>query len=471
MSSDFYLKPTPAIEAAFKEFASEIAANNGRAQSFSLGKKQDDRDIMKGKPVVCHSPQCVKPSCKGSSNTYSPMGIPLLVEVCSWHVVCNSYVIPLINPEEEINRIFEPGVSGLKMLRILAAPQDVDARIDESGNILVLGKAVAKEVEQPLIVMMVCEKDGGDLLMKRTLCKVEARHAEKEPPKDAPFQVKNNESFLKGVTSGRIVLGASVRGRFHAVDGKFRDDAMKCGNCSEAGLTVIAVADGASCSEYARQGAGRVASSFVAAIEERTTALRLSEFAKAGRTEDYVAVFGDIIANSGREALLQIGVDAKAVKAPFKAFYTTLVLAVMIDLPNDQLFVSTFSIGDSLALVVEGDEVRRLNWQDVYDENATLFVAEELLDKAKIVQRIMVRQCPGNSIVSLMTDGVSKMFFPDDASITQVAWMKLFKRTAVKAFMDENTESAFVQAISFRAGVFGDDRTLVFFLRKGMVKE
>ena len=76
---------------------------------------------------------------------------------------------------------------------------------------------------------------------------------EVEPQPNQPYPKAHlDKCFVKG--GEKTLVGASRRGRSHAMDGTFRDDDMRLVYQPEDGWYIMAVADGAGSAKYARKG-------------------------------------------------------------------------------------------------------------------------------------------------------------------------------------------------------------------------
>lgn len=98
---------------------------------------------------------------------------------------------------------------------------------------------------------------------------------ENNPPKDAPYPTPNvqEDSGVINTKKRLTVLAASVRGRSHAHEGKFRDDYFQFKICQTAtgvqdpfGWHVFTVSDGAGSARYSRKGAQIVCESFTGVV-------------------------------------------------------------------------------------------------------------------------------------------------------------------------------------------------------------
>lgn len=268
------------------------------------------------------------------------------------------------------------------------------------------------------------------------------------------------------------VISASLRGRSHAHEGKYRDDDFQVRHLEESGWHLFAAADGAGSAEFSRRGS-QVACQ--AALDELARNL-----ARADPLDALLDVEDDISEDAIRRQLWHILVVAafeahKAVSKEaevhgedLKKFSTTLLLVIAKRI-RGQWFFGGFNVGDGGAAALADDfTLLPLSKPDGGEfSGQTLFVTHSRVfeDSTSLMQRICTGFLPSLSYLALMTDGVTDPLFPSDSALADAdCWKKLFAEfdePARLASPGPETPRRVLEWLGFPSPGNHDDRTLI----------
>jgi serine/threonine protein phosphatase PrpC len=273
-------------------------------------------------------------------------------------------------------------------------------------------------------------------------------------PEDLSDATKHTLNGATDGISGWRILAASRRGKIHAHEGSYRDDAFEYETIS--GWHAVAVADGAGSCRLSRVGAGVACRAALEAMRKT-----ISEAS------------GEAIADTAKRALAE-GVSAahQAVQAEadrrsvaVKELSTTLLL--LLHYPKDGGdIVGVLEIGDGI-VAIKGESADGLRWT-VYDAGAhgeysgeTLFLqsrpSEQWLDGARVETYER-----GIRLLAVMTDGIADDLLPYEKNLRILGGGLDEKVLAAAA--DQQADEL-LNLISYdRRGSF-DDRTLVVIYR------
>jgi hypothetical protein len=249
-------------------------------------------------------------------------------------------------------------------------------------------------------------------------------------------------------SNGTQLIAASRRGRGHAQDGKYRDDAVLI---SEAGEWLIAVvADGTGSRTLARVGA-RLSSEAAVAYLQATLQERIS------MTEVEIArLLRRGLAGAMVQALTAICAEAVFRNRPIDDFATTLILLLYRSTP-DYTWLGVGQVGDG-GIVVElatgaGELVTQPDRGRAAGESVFLTSQEAQLTWPKRVFAIQVREPIRRVVVG--TDGVIDDFTPPLGALADLVQSL--------SPIDEATDPVtwLVEWLGYRRRGSFDDRTLV----------
>lgn len=261
-----------------------------------------------------------------------------------------------------------------------------------------------------------------------------------ESDKNDPYWKEDSASDSLQYEDKKVVV-ASVRGRSHAHEGKFRDDDFVIALYPESNWTLVAVADGAGSAKYSRKGsliACNVLKEFfstqlnadnTAAIDSAITQLH------ASKSDEDKLKLKEILTNhfipAPHEAFKAIESFAKETGAVLKDFSTTLLFTVFKKFDFGYALVS-FWIGDG-GIGIYDKRTGELIVPGTPDggefAGQTRFLTEPgLFENGNYVSRINFKITPDFTSIVLMTDGITDPKFQTDANLERAEkWNELFE--------------------------------------------
>jgi serine/threonine protein phosphatase PrpC len=302
-----------------------------------------------------------------------------------------------------------------------------------------------------------------------------------ESNKADSYWKEDNISSSSVFGTKKLIVG-SKRGRSHAHEGIFRDDDYSFYFEDETGWGIIAVADGAGSAKYSRKGSILACQAIVdyfkkLAVEETDvlTDAILAEL-KESNEMNQKAISSFCITHLGKaafSALNAIKEEAKAKEAEIKDYSTTLLFTFSKEF-EDQLFVSSFWVGDG-GLGIYSEEPNSISLLGIPDsgefsgQTRFLTMPEIFADNAYI-SRIKYKIVNKSSTLILMTDGITDAKFQTDAALEKISvWNDLMADLAgnndEKCAVDFNadikiSEENLMQWMDFWSPGNHDDRTI-----------
>ncbi|HQZ28894.1 MAG TPA: PP2C family serine/threonine-protein phosphatase [Verrucomicrobiales bacterium] len=282
---------------------------------------------------------------------------------------------------------------------------------------------------------------------------------------------------------GHLVLAASKRGRSHAHEGKFRDDAFRLASFPETNWGVIAVSDGAGASKYSRKGSvlacDAVDAYFRSFCSEQWSALDevvISYLAEANEStvRDLNAILPDVIGKAALDAQHAIRKEATLKAAEMRDYSCTLIFALVKQFPS-HFVVASFWVGDGgIGLYQETlDSVHVLGEPDSgeYAGQTRFLTMSDIFSGHSYLQRIKFKAVEDFTALVLMTDGITDPKFQTDANLKNpVIWKSLWDEIApFGAPVVESEapgevgrrETALLEWLDFWSAGNHDDRTIV----------
>jgi len=276
------------------------------------------------------------------------------------------------------------------------------------------------------------------------------------------------------------ILAASVRGKSHAHNAKWRDDAYAFDYFGD--WTVMAVADGAGSASLSRVGARIACETAVTTMKVLLTDYKLLE----GDTEQLcnssskqIEAFFNQAACRARDSL-----QAEAVKRNIhpKELYTTLLLTVHTMWKGKSL-IFALQVGDgSVAIFSKSQKIEACTILGTADHGEmagqTVFMTshDELL-KRPFYQRLVYTLKPDVRCVAAMCDGVADDFFPEKKRMIElfngdpISELKTRAGEPVKGVMHEVVKNpgkagvSLIEWLKYELKGSADDRTLVLMYR------
>ena len=267
----------------------------------------------------------------------------------------------------------------------------------------------------------------------------------REPTDNSDPTPHENTQSLLGVEGWRL-LGASLRGRSHAHEGKYREDDFAMA-ASETGHIVV-VADGAGSARLSRVGAHLAVDEVIHQLENQEEFPKNADTIKQ-RTQDALE---NTLQRLSREALRR-GI-------PLRDLATTLLI-LWHKLEAGNHHVITAQIGDgAIAAWSPTQGIIPLARPDhgQFAGETQFLISVSPTDIANKIHIESARVPSDTQIFLVMTDGVADDFFPPDRMLSKIV-------KALPPVLDTNNSDAEEQLLDLinyknKRGSF-DDRTLV----------
>ena len=244
---------------------------------------------------------------------------------------------------------------------------------------------------------------------------------------------KPNRVSSRQVKSGFDLAYASIRGRSHIKDGKFREDDVNAGFFLEHKAVAIVISDGAGSASLSRRGSKIVANLGLETLIksfEKLLAEDPNYFLNTLEVEEMKNKVKDIFTDAVSNILQRIDVESDIIRSAKPTFnkkdmYATFLAAVVLPSKNGHVLFS-YSVGDG-AIGVGGasDDVSGLKCVPDHGQSAgqTLFVQSEGATDA--IKRLNITIIPGAFSLILMSDGVSDPLIPLDVESKPKTWHSL----------------------------------------------
>lgn len=278
-----------------------------------------------------------------------------------------------------------------------------------------------------------------------------------------------------------VCVGASKRGRSHAMTGAFRDDDFGVWFPDGTGWHVIVVADGAGSAPYSREGS-RIAVETVLAELPGRLAQRLDDrlpdlSARLPDDQDAIREIRHRLYDCLGNAALNAAKRVEAVVGPegegSEAFSTTLIICAARRITREQWFAAAFSIGDGGGVVVDlaGHRLGQLTQPDSgeYAGQTRFLRTAEFSDYTTTMKRIHFEILPSFTAILVMTDGVSDAKLPTEVDFGDIdRWRELWGDLAEAVDLSsDNAREQLLSWLDFWSPGNHDDRTLVILAPSG----
>ncbi|MBL7726144.1 MAG: protein phosphatase 2C domain-containing protein, partial [Dinghuibacter sp.] len=251
---------------------------------------------------------------------------------------------------------------------------------------------------------------------------------------------KEDNVHALGEIAGKKLVVSSKRGRSHAHEGKFRDDAFDFSFNEENGWGVIAVSDGAGSARYSRRGSAIACETITEFFRSQVTPEQYTAFddaiknAHADKNEDnqkkLSALVIDLIGRAAYEAHKKIGEEAAANNAHIKDYSATLIFALVKKFDFGYC-IASFWVGDGGIGIYnkEKQEVFVLGVADggEYAGQTRFLTMPDIFANNAHIQRIKLKIAEDFTALALMTDGITDPKFQTDANLNRVEkWNELW---------------------------------------------
>jgi serine/threonine protein phosphatase PrpC len=253
-----------------------------------------------------------------------------------------------------------------------------------------------------------------------------------EPDPSLPYQKDHLERYA--IHEGeKTLVGASRRGRSHAMDGKFRDDDMELVYQPKDGWYILAVADGAGSAKYAREGSKIACDTALDVIQNSGKLTELDDFLQnfSKNTEGPLSDIKDVqefknlayklLGLTAHEAHKAINKASELMEgSSAKDFSTTFLLSIVKKYDN-QWFIGSFWVGDGgISIYFDDKDPIVMGTPDSGEfsgQTRFLTMSDIFADYETIAKRISVEFVTDFKLLALMTDGVTDALFQTEANL------------------------------------------------------
>ena len=278
------------------------------------------------------------------------------------------------------------------------------------------------------------------------------------------------------VTPHLSTLAASLRGRSHAHEGKYRDDDFAMCFVEKTDWHIFIAADGAGSAKLSRRGSQIACQTAIAELENKLSAPNELEDAlqKLGGSNDEGDVeklrkFAyNILSAVAHQALKAIDRQASEQQAALRDFSTTFIVVLAKKLKT-KWFLTSFAIGDGGAgAMLNAERVKLLTQPDSGEfagQTVFLTTPQVFNDSDALLARTHAAFCDEFKFLAVMTDGITDPIFQSDAKFASAAtwedWRQLLSKAVDLDKPESGMEQALLEYLHFPSPGNHDDRTLI----------
>ena len=312
------------------------------------------------------------------------------------------------------------------------------------------------------------------LFIKPDTRKMFDRQIEPEPNQPYP-KAHLDKCLIQG--KEKTLVGASRRGRSHAMDGRFRDDDMKMVYREEDGWYIIAVADGAGSAKYARQGSLIACETAVSVIQNSGKLAELHRFLTniAPNTEggknspELKTLMYSLLGQTALEAHKAISRESAATAGSADKDYSTTLLISIVKKYENQWFIGSYWVGDGgIGIYFDDDRAPIImgtpDSGEFSGQTRFLTMRDIFADYETIAKRLWVEFVPDFKALVLMTDGVTDALFHTEANLLKKEiWDKFYTHLTNDVNLIHNNPSVsdeLLEWLNFWEKGEYDDRTI-----------
>ena len=283
------------------------------------------------------------------------------------------------------------------------------------------------------------------------------------------------------VTPHLTALAASLRGRSHAHEGKFRDDDFGMQLVEGTSWHIFIAADGAGSAKFSRRGSQIACKTALAELDRNLTSSNALDAALAklgtdagdGELEKLRRVSANLLMPAAYKAFSAIHQQAKESQATLRDFATTFI-AVICRQISGRWFFAGFAIGDGGAGVMLSDgKVQLLTQADSGDfagQTVFLTMQQVFSDSEALLARTHALFCEDFKFLAVMTDGITDPIFKSDTNFASAAAWELWGKELAKVVSFDapvpGMEDSLLSYLKFPSPGNHDDRTLVIAVPK-----
>jgi hypothetical protein len=236
-------------------------------------------------------------------------------------------------------------------------------------------------------------------------------------PDDPYMRVPHELKQWLSTPDGWHLVGASIRGRSHAHDGKFREDAFEIDTAD--GWNIIAVSDGAGSRQYSRVGSLLATQAASRAMKNYLLSKRIKSDIHLVEAHLHAALHAGV--QHAYQALEKHVRDEREVEITFGDLGCTLLLAIYGEV-DGRHFVAGLQIGDGLIVVARDpdqlDNIQEITQGDIADfSGGTTFLTSEKLETWQQREASIYTDAQPPWLLLVMTDGVADDMVPYDRNV------------------------------------------------------
>jgi hypothetical protein len=304
----------------------------------------------------------------------------------------------------------------------------------------------------------------------------EPRSLWKDLPSDRNDLYWKTDSESSAILGEKHLIAASRRGRSHAHEGRFRDDAFRTTFLDSSGWYIAAVADGAGSAKYSRKGSEIACESVTRGLVEKINLDFGEPFQEllAGFKNDHEDIkrkrIGDllyaVLGSSVFEAYKDIQTEAKNNDARISDYATTLLVALCKKY-DFGWFVASYWVGDgAIGIYQKGSPIRIMGEPDggEFAGQTRFLTTAEIWEAKEIYRRLRFEITNDFTALVLMTDGVSDHRFQTDSELRTVEkWDEFWNELSTAVNFDRSDREAdkkLLDWLDFWSPGNHDDRTL-----------
>jgi serine/threonine protein phosphatase PrpC len=297
-----------------------------------------------------------------------------------------------------------------------------------------------------------------------------------EPEEDLPYR-KEHTATEQIANEDFNIIAASLRGRSHAHEGKFREDDFTI-KMSGSGWHIVIVADGAGSAKFSRQGSLLACQTTLKSLEksiaellEPSFAELVGEFASA-KTEqsekEIKNLLYQVLCGAAFASYKRLEQESADTENPIKDYSTTLLFSIVKKF-DSKTFIASFGIGDGAIGVYDqpNNTVKLMISPDGGEfsgQTRFLTMREVIGDGSEMLRRIKFNVFDKFTMLALMTDGIADpKFGTDNNLVAPEKWCELYSELQAEVDFNRGNKKAAEQLLEYMdfwsAGEH-DDRTL-----------
>jgi len=293
-------------------------------------------------------------------------------------------------------------------------------------------------------------------------------------PEDQSDPVPHEVSIFSPRNESWNLLAASVRGKLHAHQAMWRDDAFALDSLGD--WTILAVADGAGSAKISRIGAQIACEEAIKSLKGSLPGSPLAPGEPDTPAQETLLQLRSCLADAARHAQAGIAQEAERRSLPVREFSTTFLLVIHAPY-QDRDFVGAIQVGDGAIGLCTADQACTV--LGVPDHGAysseTVFLTAPGIEQ-QFERRVFFAVKKGLRCLAIMSDGVADDFFPENRRLVElfsgkpIADLKDRQGNPVVGVMhsvvtEPRDGKALLEWLQYERKGSSDDRTLVLMYR------